>query len=134
MRGLAQYATTNSVGASAQEEELLAFSIVTSHLANATSEDERIRALYRNQQLWSCVLNDVALSTNLLPQTLKDDITCVGLWAMRYSTLAIPQRLPVAPLIEINRNIMDGLRDQIANLKKLPPPSLQRAAGQAVAV
>jgi|GEM_PF-921153 len=118
--GIAQYENFGAIAGMPQENEILAFSIVTSQLAAANSEQERIRALHRNTKLWAFVLQDIALSSNKLPENLKKEIARLGAWAMRYSTNAIAQRLPLEPLIAVNRNIIDGLRDQLARLQNLP--------------
>jgi len=118
--GIAQYENASAISGKPQENEILAFSIVTSQLAAANSEKERIRALHRNTKLWAFILQDIALSSNKLPEDLKKQIAQLGAWAMRYSTNAIAQRLPLEPLIAVNRNIIEGLRDQLARVQNLP--------------
>ncbi len=62
------------------------------------------------------LIKDLALQGNKLPEALKANLIALGLWSMRYSTAAILQKLPVQPLINVNRNIAGGIADQRASL------------------
>jgi flagellar protein FlaF len=86
--------------------------MVNRELATDTQGTARIRALGRNHTLWSILVKDLALADNRLPDALKAELIGLGLWSMRYSTLAMLQHLPAEPLIEVNRNIADGLLAQ----------------------
>ncbi len=72
----------------------------------------RTRALGRNHSLWSILVKDLALAENGLPEGMKAHLIGLGLWAMRYSTLALLRDLPVQPLIDVNTNVLDGLMAQ----------------------
>jgi flagellar protein FlaF len=133
-RGFTQYKTNHRVGASPQENEILAFSMANTQLAKAETEPARINALYNNQQLWSVLVKDVALSSNQLPDPLKQQITELGVWAMRYSTQAIANKWPVEPLVEVNRNMIEGLRAQLAIAAKATPPASTSAGLAPMAV
>lgn len=76
----------------------------------------RIRALGRNHDLWSMLVKDLARQGNKLPETLKSELISLGLWSMRYSTVAILNDLPLAPLIEVNRNVAAGIAGQTSNI------------------
>jgi len=80
----------------------------------------RVRALGRNHALWSLLVKDLALSDNQLPEGIKAQLIELGLWSMRYSTLAILQNLSAAPLIDVNRNVMEGLLAQRTNAAIAP--------------
>jgi flagellar biosynthesis regulator FlaF len=54
-------------------------------------------------------VKDLALEGNALPTELKNQLIGLGAWAMRYSTVAILQDLPIQPLIAVNRNVAEGL-------------------------
>ena len=103
---------TDLGGASAQEAEILAFGLCNSRLQRASDTHARIDALHQNHQLWSALVRDLAVEGNALPAELKQQLIELGLWAMRYSTQASVQNLPLHPLIEVNRNILDGLKAQ----------------------
>jgi flagellar protein FlaF len=107
--GFAQYERVGNQVVLPRENEARAFALVNRHLAEAASDIERIKALSRNHQLWSILLKDIALSSNALPQALKQEIAGLGLWAMGYSNLAIVRPLPIRPLINVNQAILEGL-------------------------
>lgn len=86
--------------------------MVNRELATATEGAPRLRALGRNHALWSILVKDLALAENHMPNALKTELIELGLWSMRYSTIAILQDLPAQPLIEVNRNIVEGLLAQ----------------------
>lgn len=112
--GALQYQRTSDSAASPRAIELAVFRETNKRLAEAVDDIARIKALSRNHQMWSTLLKDVGLSSNPLPPILKQDLTSVGLFAMRYSTVAISQPLTLAPLIELNERMIDGLALQVA--------------------
>ncbi len=97
---------------SARDTELAAFASVTRGLEEFTTERDRLTALGRNHELWSILIKALASDANRLPDTLKSQLIDIAAWSMRYSTLAILHNLPLAPLIEVNRNIAEGLAAQ----------------------
>ena len=102
-------------------------------LENIADEAARIRAIGRNHDLWSALIRDLALSSNALPETLKRELIALGQWSMQYSTLAILQKLPVQPMINVNRNIAEGLTAQRARsaqdaARAIPPNGIHIAS------
>ncbi len=113
MKRTASYFRTPQIGgATPRETEILAFGLCNERLAKADTPRARIEALHKTHELWSLLVKDLQLPGNTLPDDLKQQLTALGFWAMTYSTQAMPRDLPVLPLIEVNRNIMDGLRAQ----------------------
>jgi flagellar protein FlaF len=86
--------------------------MVTRDLADCAEGPSRLRALGRNHKLWSILVKDLALAENRLPDGVKAGLIELGLWSMRYCTQAMLRDLPLQPLIEVNRNIADGLLAQ----------------------
>ncbi len=130
-RNLAQYETARRFSATAQDNEILIFTNANALLTKAMAADDktRIEALFHNQRLWSAIVKDLALETNQLPDELKQNLTALGFWAMRYSTRAMTENLPLDPLISVNRDMIEGLRAQRA--AAAPPPSEMAGAGLA---
>ncbi len=120
-RNLAQYETARRFAATAQDNEILIFTNANALLANAKTADQktRISALFHNQRLWSAIVKDLALETNQLPAELKRNLTELGFWAMQYSTRAMAEDLSLDPLINVNRDMIEGLQAQRA---AAPPP------------
>ncbi len=105
---------------------MAAFAAINIRLSTASNEIDRVKALSRNHELWSMQLKDIALSSNPLPPVLKKDLTELGFFSMRYSTLAISRSLPVQPLVEINDQMIEGLRMQSSSDVAQMAMSLER--------
>jgi flagellar biosynthesis regulator FlaF len=101
-------------GASPRETEILAFGLCNARLKACSDAASRIDALNKTHQLWSLLVRDLAGNANSLPESLKKQLVDLGFWAMGYSVAAMGRDLPVQPLIEVNQNILEGLRLQQA--------------------
>jgi len=115
---------------SAQEGEIMAFTVANTYLRECSDPFSRTKALHKNQQLWSMLVKDIMLSHNQLPQYVKDDLIRLGCWAMAYSIRAMGADLPLAPLIAVNSDMIDALRRQIQNsatTAQTPPRSANGA-------
>ena len=86
--------------------------MVNRELEICTPGPSRTRAIGRNHNLWSLLVKDLSLAENRLPEPVKAQLIGLGLWSMRYSTLALLQDLPVAPLVAVNTNVLEGLMAQ----------------------
>ena len=105
---------SNLGGANQVETEILALGLCNDRLSKATDHRTRVEALSRNHTMWSMFLRDLSNPHNRLPQSIKDQLTPLALWSMAYTTQALTKNLTLKPLIEVNRNIQDGLRMQAA--------------------
>jgi flagellar protein FlaF len=129
MQQQANYAQfTDLGGASPREAEILAFGLCNTRLAAAEDAKTRVEALHKNHQLWSMLVRDLASDGNRLPEDLKQQLIDLGFWAMRYGVLAACQDLPLAPLIAVNSNILEGLRGQEAGAGVANNPAIAPAA------
>jgi flagellar protein FlaF len=104
--------TSNLGGASPVETEILALGLCNDRLSKAQDDRSRVEALSRNHALWAMFLRDLSGDNNRLPQSVKDKLIQLGIWSMAYCNLALTKELPLKPLIEVNRNIQEGLRLQ----------------------
>ena len=86
--------------------------MINRELESCTPGTSRTRAIGRNHTLWSVLVKDLSLADNGLPEGVKAQLIGLGLWSMRYSTLALLQDLPIDPLIAVNSNVLDGLMTQ----------------------
>jgi flagellar biosynthesis activator protein FlaF len=72
---------------------------------------ERIEALFYLRRLWTIFLDDLQDPNNELPDQLRAGIISIGIWMMkeieRVRTRATDD---LAPMIEINEIIRDGLK------------------------
>src|SRR5690348_5972376 len=127
-RGMRHYQSPGLQAATPQESEAIAFAMCNAALGNAADGRQRVEALHRNHQLWSMIVKDVAKETNSLPADLKRRIGELGLWSMRYSVAAMESDLSMAPLIQVNQDMIDGLRAQ----KSQPQPLSAQPRPEAV--
>lgn len=107
-------------GASPRETEMLAFGLCNARLGCAPTGRKRIEALNKTHQLWSLLVRDLASDGNQLPVAIKQNLVQLGFWAMDYSRAAMCRDLSLQPLIEVNQNILEGLRGQSANHPEVP--------------
>ena len=97
--------------------------MVNRELEACTPGATRVMALGRNHMLWSILIQDLSLAENALPEGIKTQLVSLGLWAMRYSTLALLKDLPLEPLLEVNRNVAEGLDAQTAPGRRTEAPA-----------
>lgn len=102
-------------GASPRETEMLAFGLCNARLGCAPEGRKRIEALNKTHQLWSLLVRDLSSDGNQLPISIKQSLVQLGFWAMGYSRAAMGRDLPLQPLIDVNQNILEGLRAQSAD-------------------
>jgi flagellar protein FlaF len=90
------------------------FGQVTGALIEAQSAGAKgvslIDAIDWNRRLWSTLAVDCMDEGNQLPKPLRAQIVSLSIWVAKYSSQVMQQGAPLEPLIDINRNIMQGLR------------------------
>jgi flagellar protein FlaF len=106
------YQRASEAAINGNETERAAFRMIIRELETCTPGHSRARALGRAHQLWSILVQDLSVAENQMPEGIKAQLIGLGLWAMRYTTLALLKDLPLEPLIEVNRNVADGLNAQ----------------------
>lgn len=96
---------------SPREVELKVFQQVTADLeaCRGPITMDAVRAVGRNRQLWHVLLSDLSQPDNVLPDSLKAGLISLGLWVDRYSGQVLNEDRPLAPLIDVNRTVMQGL-------------------------
>jgi len=109
---VARYAAAQNAAASPREIELRAFRYVNGLLAAAADAPGRATALAKTAQLWSILIGDLTLPGNGLPDELKGRLISLGLWAQREAAARMMDDGPLAPLIELHRDMIAGLEAQ----------------------
>lgn len=66
-------------------------------------------ALHRNRELWSTFAAVCGAPGNALPDTLRAGIISLALWVDRHTSAVVAGREDIAPLLEANQALMDGL-------------------------
>jgi flagellar biosynthesis activator protein FlaF len=105
--------------ASAQAEnprdaEYRIFGLVTAGLISAQEKgrDDLAALSYaidRNRRLWSLLAQDCAQPGNALAPAVKAHIISLSMWVSKHSSAVIREGEDIAPLIDVNRSIMQGL-------------------------
>ena len=112
------YQTTSARAENPRDTEYRLFGQVTRALIEAAEAEpidiaKQNEALDWNRRLWSTLSTACADSSNALPQSLRAQIISISLWVGRHTSAVIMREETVAPLIDINRIIMQGLASQI---------------------
>lgn len=113
------YQTAAAQGESPRDTEYRLFGLVTRSLIDASAPDTELTrlaaALAWNRQVWSAMASDCADERNQLPDQLRAGIISLSLFVRKYSSDVLRVSADMAPLIDINRLIMQGLEQRQAN-------------------
>ena len=71
-----------------------------------------VKAVDWNKRLWRTLAADCMDDRNALTQDVRAKIVSLSLWVSKYSRKVTREKAPLDPLIEINRNIMQGLQSR----------------------
>ncbi len=116
---LKAYQTTQKANESSSQTEYRLFADVTRALMDAKGAsklDKKVHdALHWNRQLWSTLATDCAVEGNMLPKQLRASIISISIWVSKYSSQVAQGEEDVQALIDINKNIMEGLSAQAQN-------------------
>jgi len=69
-----------------------------------------VEAIDWNRRMWRTLAADCMDDRNTLSQDVRAKIISLSLWVSKYSRQVTREKAPLEPLIEINRNIMQGLQ------------------------
>ena len=69
-----------------------------------------VEAVDWNRRLWRTLAADCMDDRNKLTQEVRAKIISLSLWVAKYSRNVTREKASLDPLIEINRNIMQGLQ------------------------
>jgi flagellar protein FlaF len=90
------------------------FGQVTGALLNAKASNAEgtplVEAIDWNRRLWRTLAADCMDDRNTLTQDVRAKIISLSLWVSKYSRSVTREKASLDPLIEINRNIMQGLQ------------------------
>lgn len=116
---LKAYQTTQKANESTSQTEYRLFADVTRALMDSKGADKLDKkvheALHWNRQLWSTLATDCAVEGNRLPKQLRASIISISIWVGKYSSQVARGEEDVQALIDINKNIMEGLSAQARN-------------------
>ncbi|MBK1669545.1 hypothetical protein CKO28_16015 [Rhodovibrio sodomensis] len=87
---------------------------LTRMLEEAGAGSELISALDENRRYWTKLMAHLADDANQLPEVTRAQLISIGNWVGRFSSQVIAGKAERAPLIDINKAIIAGLRQQAA--------------------
>ncbi|UUX50499.1 flagellar biosynthesis regulator FlaF [Nisaea acidiphila] len=115
-QGYAAYSSVQKQTESHQQVEYRLLGQVTSALLKAQDTEctlqDRLNAVLWNGKVWDAFLCDLSEPGNQLPQGLKTSLIQLAHWVARETELAIETNVGLDALINVNRQIMEGLQDQ----------------------
>lgn len=107
------------------QTEYRIFAEITRELESAAPDTAeptaRIKAAYRNSQLWLTLKTDLMSEHNKLDKHLKAGLISLAIWVEKESIKAIRGNTDLLPLIEVNKDIMQGLSQSVRPVKKETP-------------
>ncbi len=108
------YQRAQSAAENPRDVEYRLFGQVTRALLDVETIDRRdfrrlVDAIDWNRRMWSTLAADCTSAGNQLPEAIRAQIISLSLWVSRYSSQVVREGAQVAPLIEVNKNIMEGL-------------------------
>jgi flagellar protein FlaF len=117
---LKAYQSTAARAEDPRQTEYRLFGQVTRALMEAEKLDrsqirERMDALDWNRRMWSVLAGDCASDANQLPAQIRANIISLSIWVNRHTSLVMRNKEEIAPLIDVNRIIMQGLLPNRAN-------------------
>jgi len=125
------YQTAQNSTETASQTEYRLFTEVTRALMDVKSAaplDQKLHdALHWNRQMWSAYATDCAVEGNQLPKALRAQIISISIFVGKHSSLVARGQEDIQVLIDINRNIMEGLALQAENQRKLMAEQNQNA-------
>ncbi len=117
---LTAYQSTLKATENPRDVEYRLFGQVTRALLEAQplprTDPKVIEALDWNRRMWSTLASDCASDANAMPPQMRAGIISISMFVARYSSQVMAaSAVPVDPLIDINRTIMQGLAQRAAD-------------------
>jgi flagellar protein FlaF len=106
------YQRAGEMSASPRDNEYRAFGMVINRLTQAQNHTQVVEACHLNNRLWSTLTADLSRPENPLPTDLKARLISLALWSYRHSAKVMRGDVGVQALVDLNREIMSGLRGQ----------------------
>lgn len=115
-RGYAAYSNVQSTTESPQQIEYRLLGQVTSAMRKAQEDSatlqDRLNAVLWNAKVWDAFLCDLSEPGNHLPEPLRKSLIQLARWVAQETELAIEGKAELTAMINVNRQIMEGLQDQ----------------------
>ncbi|MFN3525522.1 MAG: flagellar biosynthesis regulator FlaF [Paracoccus sp. (in: a-proteobacteria)] len=113
---LSQHGYNSGAMRSARDVEYDAFSRVTRMLRQSDrrcTTSQTVQAVHLNNQLWTLLATDLADPGNALPQETRAGLISLAGFCIRHGHAALNGEASTDALIDINLNMMKGLRGEV---------------------
>ncbi len=111
---LQAYQNTQRITEDPRSTEYRLFGQVTGALIDVQKAGQNggtlVEAVDWNKKIWRTLAADCMDDRNQLPQDIRAKIVSLSLWIAKYSRQVTRNGAPLDPLIEVNRNMMQGLK------------------------
>lgn len=116
--GYATYKSAQTQTNDTRDVEYRLLAQVTGALLQAKEDSsnvkKRVEAACWNRDVWSALRVDLSSETNQLPDTLRASLISVSIWIERETYAVMDGTGDLEALIDINRNIMLGLKPDLS--------------------
>lgn len=110
---LKAYQNTQQILEDPRQTEYRLFGAVTHALIEARDTNAKggklVEALDWNRHVWTVLGEDCKTEANKLPAPIKAQIVSLSIWVQKYTRRVVREHMPLDPLIDVNRSIMQGL-------------------------
>ena len=111
---LQAYQNTQRITEDSRSTEYRLFGQVTGALLDVQKAGDHgsplVEAVDWNKKLWRTLAADCMDDRNRLPQDVRAKIVSLSLWIAKYSRQVTRNGASLDPLIQVNRNMMQGLK------------------------
>ena len=115
--GYAAYSNIQAKTETPQQIEYRLLAQVTAALRKAQEDtatlQDRLNAALWNGKVWNAFLCDLSETGNTLPDQLKNSLIQLARWVAHETALVIEGKAELTAMINVNRQIMEGLQDQV---------------------
>lgn len=112
--GYQAYAQTQNVAENSRDVEYRLLAKVTGAMVKSKEAPDNVKqkveAVIWNRDVWSALRVDLCSEQNMLPKELKASLVSLSLWIEKETGAVMDGKGDMDALIEVNRNIMSGLR------------------------
>ncbi len=112
MQGFQQaYLQAQNVTENPRQTEYRLIAQITAAMIKAEKQGhtETVRAVHWNRRLWLTLQSDCASEDNGLPDGVRAGLISLAIWVDKHSRKVLKHEADLKPMIEVNRNIMEGL-------------------------
>jgi flagellar biosynthesis activator protein FlaF len=116
-QGYTAYKTAQKKSDDPRDVEYSLLAQVTAALRTARTSTEiktKVDAVLWNRDVWSALRQDLVDESNQLPKQLRASLISVSLWIEKETHAVMDGAGDIDALIDINRNIMAGLKPEFA--------------------